>query len=319
MRITFVLIYLLFALGTRLCTAQENAPSVPAKANAVDASAAKQTQQLSPDIVAIQASAESFVTAFNKHDAHAIAALWTEGGEYVDDTGHTSSGRAEIEKSYQEFFAATPDAKIQITIDSVRLLTRDTAIEDGQAAVESASGDSELPTKYTVVHAKVDGKWLMASVRDVVTEVPVALTSAADLEWLIGTWSGEEQGVKTESVCTWVVEGRFIERKYTTTQLDGTKSTGMQLIGWNPQGKHVQSWSFSPEGGHAVGNWTPQQDGWAAQMHGTTGEGILTTSVNQLRRLDDNAYVWQSIQRTAGGIAIPDTEEVVLKRQPTTR
>jgi hypothetical protein len=88
------------------------------------------------------------------------------------------------------------------------------------------------------------------------------------------------------------------------------------LIGWNPQGGHVQSWSFSPEGGHAVGIWTPQQDGWSAQMRGVAGDGTLTTAINQLRRLDDNAYVWQSIQRTAGGLALPDTDEMVLKRQP---
>ncbi len=314
MRITFALTFWLFASGAYLCSAQENAPPP-----AADASSADLSQQASPDVVAIRASAESFVSVFNQHDARAIAALWTEGGEYVDDTGHTFSGRAEIEKSYQEFFVAAPDAKIQITVDSIRLLTRDTAIEDGHAAVQSATGDAVLPTKYTVVHTKVDGKWLMASVRDALTEVPVALTSAADLEWLIGTWSGEEHGVKTESVCTWVVEGRFIERKYTTTQLDGTKSTGLQLIGWNPQAKHVQSWSFSPEGGHAIGTWMPQQDGWAAQMHGITGDGLITNSVNQLRRLDDNAYVWQSVQRTAGGIALPDTDEVVLKRLPSTR
>jgi uncharacterized protein (TIGR02246 family) len=316
MRITLALLSLLFAAGTRLCSAQENARPAPPNANTAATSAANQPQQSSPDVVAIHASAESFVAAFNQHNAHAVAALWTKDGEYIDDTGRSFVGRTEIEKSYQEFFTANPDAKIQIMIDSVRLLTGDTAIEDGRAAVLSPAGDSAPLTNYTVVHAKVDGKWLMASVRDALTEVPVALTSAADLEWLIGTWSGEEHGIKTESICTWVFDGRFIERKYTTTQLDGTKSSGVQLIGWNPQGGHVQSWSFSPEGGHAVGIWTPQPEGWAAQMTGVTGDGMLTTAINQLRRLDDNAYVWQSVQRTAGGIAIPDTEEVILKRQP---
>ena len=32
--------------------------------------------------------------------------------------------------------------------------------------------------------------------------------------------------------------------------------------------------------------------------------------------LDDNAYVWQSVQRFLGDVALPDTDEVVIKRRP---
>jgi hypothetical protein len=51
-------------------------------------------------------------------------------------------------------------------------------------------------------------------------------------------------------------------------------------------------------------------------MHGQTGDGELTMSINNLRMLDNNAYVWQSIQRTVGGMTLPDTGEVIWKRQP---
>lgn len=303
MKATSVLTFLLLASGTCLGLAQELKSS-------------EDSEQSSPDLAAIHAASESYVAAFNKQDATAVAALWTEEGEYLDDTGRVFNGRDEIEKGYQAYFAANPDAKIQVMIDSVRLVSGDTAIEDGRVVVESAADVSRYFTKYTVVHAKVGGQWLMASARVTAIEAPASVSSATDLDWLIGNWIAEEHGIKTESVCSWVVDGRFLERKYTTTQLDGTKSSGVQLIGWNPQGGHVQSWSFSPEGGHAVGIWIPNQDGWTAQMHGMTGDGTLTTSINQLRRLDDNAYVWQSIQRSAGGIAIPDTDEVILKRSP---
>ena len=115
---------------------------------------------------------------------------------------------------------------------------------------------------------------------------------------------------------SWVANKSFVERKFTITHADGTKTSGVQLIGWNPLGGHVQSWSFSPDGGHAIGVWSPQQNGWTAEMHGVTGDGTPTTSVNLLMRLDDNAYVWQSVQRKAGDVALPDTDEVVLKRKP---
>ena len=110
-----------------------------------------------------------------------------------------------------------------------------------------------------------------------------------------------------------------MQRDYTITLADGTKTTGVQLIGWNPQDGHVQSWNFSGDGGNAVGIWTPHQGGWTAEMRGVTGDGAPTTAVNQLTRLDENAYVWQSVQRTIGGIALADTDEIVIKRQKTPR
>ena len=143
--------------------------------------------------------------------------------------------------------------------------------------------------------------------------------NAADLEWLVGTWVAEEHGVKTESVCSWVAGKSFLERKHTTTRPDGTTASGVQLIGWNPQGGHVQSWSFTSDGGHAIGIWMPIEGGWQAKVDGTTGDGTPTAAVNVLRRLDDNAYAWQSVQRFLGESALPDTDEIVIKRRPAAK
>ncbi len=58
----------------------------------------------------------------------------------------------------------------------------------------------------------------------------------------------------------------------------------------------------------------PCQEVGPSQTRGVTGDGRTAFSVNTLRRLDDNAYVWQSVQRTLDGQSLPDTDEVVLKR-----
>ena len=155
----------------------------------------------------------------------------------------------------------------------------------------------------------------MASVRDAWVAKPSTHGHVADLEWLIGTWTAEEHGAKLESVCTWVSNKSFVERRYTTTAVDSATTSGIQLIGWNPIGGHVQSWDFSPDGGHAVGVWTPIDGGWKAEMHGVMPNGAPTFSVNTLKRLDDNAYVWQSTEHYADGLSMPDTGEVVIKRQ----
>ena len=263
---------------------------------------------------AIRAASESFVAAFNKADAKAVAALWTEQGDLTNDSGRTVTGREAIEQEYAGFFKANPGAKIRLAIDSLKLLSDSAAIEDGRAVLDPAPAGAPATSKYTAIHVKADGKWLMSTVRDSRVEQPSAYRNVADLEWLIGTWTAEEHGAKSQSVCRWVADKSFVERKHTITHADGSTASGVQLIGFNPQGGHIQSWHFSAGGGHATGTWTPREGGWNIETRGVTGDGVATSAINLLTRLDDNAYVWQSVERTAGGQTLPDTEEVVLKR-----
>ena len=201
-------------------------------------------------------------------------------------------------------------------IDSLRLLSPGAAIEDGHAMLELESGHAGAAgtTKYVAVHVKVGGKWLMSTVRDSLIEASPSQRDMGDLEWLIGTWIGEDYGSHTESVCRWVLNKNFIERTYTVKHPDEMTSSGIQIIGFNPQGGHVQSWNFSSDGGFSLGVWSRQAKGWSAEISGTTGNGTSTTAMNLLTRIDDNAYSWKSVSRTAGGVSIHDTDEVVIKR-----
>ncbi len=270
------------------------------------------------DADAIRAEAMAFASAFNKRDAKAVAAFWTKDGEYIDDSGQAYVGRDAIEALYTGLFAAS-ESKLQLMSDSVRLLSSSAAIEDGRALVEPARAGASGISSYTAVHVKVDGKWLMASVRDTGSDSSTASTDLADLEWLIGDWTAEENGVRTESKCRWIVNKKFVERSYTTTQLDGAVTTGLQIIGWNSQGSHMQSWNFTADGGHAIGVWSATEGGWLAKVNGTNGESVSTTAVNLLKRLDDNAYIWQSLDRTIGEVRLPDTDEVVIRRKPAAK
>lgn len=300
---------MLLALSvSNFAVAQDAAPATAAPP------AAAATPAINPSLNEIQAGSKAFVDAFNKGDAAAIAGMWTPEGEYIDGAGNRMVGRAAIEKSYANFFAENADATLELNIDSLKALSDAAAMEHGTSRVK-VGPTAAVVGSYEAIHVKVDGKWLMASVRDSVIESATAEQNLSDLEFLIGAWAAEEQGNKNESVCSWVSDHRFVKRDYTTTFLNGTTSSGVQLIGWNAQGGYIQSWTFSSDGGHAVGVWMPTEAGWAAQMQGTTGSGVSTASVNLLRRLDDNAYVWQSIDRAVGGVEIPDTNEVVLKRQ----
>lgn len=276
------------------------------------APAAKPSEDV--ELAALKDESDKFVATFNRGDAKAIASFWTETGEYIDDQGQRFIGREQIEKKYADQFASNPGAKLRLAVTSVRLIGPEAAVEEGTAVLEPAPKVALGVSQYTAFHVKVAGKWMMASVRDRWEEFPAAKQVAADLEWLVGTWVVEEHGVRVESVIAWAIGGRFLERRYTKTAVDGTTTNGLQIIGWNPAQGRVVSWDFSPDGGHVVGVWTPTAKGWQAEMAGYTGDGLPVTAVNLMTRLDDNAYAWQSIRRTVGENALPDTPELVLKR-----
>jgi uncharacterized protein (TIGR02246 family) len=266
------------------------------------------------DLAAIRQGSQAFMAAFNKGDSKAVAALWTDDGDFTDDAGRIFAGREDIEKEYAAFFAEHPGVQMRIVIDSLKLLSDSAAIEDGRAFLEPAPVGPPAVSKYTVVHVKAGGQWLMSTVRDTRVETPSGYRRVSDLEWLIGKWTAEEHGAKMESACRWVANKSFVERTFTTTQPSGITTSGVQLIGFNPDSGQIQSWTFSSDGGHAIGIWSPTTGGWLAEIRGVSGDGVPTTAVNRLIKLDDNAYTWQSVQRTSGGRPLADTEEVVLRR-----
>src|SRR5262245_56205745 len=77
----------------------------------------------------LRQSAQVCREAFNRGDAKAVAALWTKDGEYIDESGQRFPGRDAIQKEYAQFFAAHPGEKMNVMIDSLRLINDDTAVE----------------------------------------------------------------------------------------------------------------------------------------------------------------------------------------------
>ncbi len=270
----------------------------------------------SPELAAIRSQAKAFVEAFDGQDAKAVASFWTADGEYVDDAGQVYEGREAIESCYANLFASSPDAKLQVVSDSIRLPSSGLAIEDGRTKVDFESNGTAAISSYTAVHVQVDGKWLIASVRETLADPSAAESGVSDLEFLIGNWIAEENGVRNETECKWICDKRFVQRTYTSTHLDGSSSSGLQIIGWNPRSNSVYSWDFNSAGGLAVGGWVATDGGWLAKVNGISADGVSTTSINILRRLDDNAYVWQSIDRVFGDVFLPDTGEVIIRRKP---
>ena len=75
--------------------------------------------------------AKEFIAAFEKGDAKAVAAFWTENADYVDQIGRQYKGRAAIETMYEKLFAGKKGMKLNIIVISARMVGTDVALEDG--------------------------------------------------------------------------------------------------------------------------------------------------------------------------------------------
>ena len=121
-----------------------------------------QNEGANDDRDAIMKSARAFTDAFNKGDARAIAAMWTENGEFREPNGMTLVGRPAIEKAYTEFFKANPGAKTEVLIKSVRFPSKNLAV--GEGLLRSSHGPKSLPasTTYVAVHVREGDQWKIA-------------------------------------------------------------------------------------------------------------------------------------------------------------
>jgi len=269
----------------------------------------------------IRATADAFVKAFNAGDAKAVAALWTANGTMADDQGEIFKGRKAIEDQYAAFFKAHPGAKMKVAVKSIEFPTPSMAVEDGTAQVVAQHGGPPVASRYTAVHVREDGKWLMASVRETAIPLSSNFSRLEDLGWLIGTWEAKRDGTAVRATFRWFANKSFIEREYTVREDGVQTASGIQIIGWDPQAGQVRSWSFDASGGYGSSLWTATPEGWHAESSGVLPDGTPTSSQEMLIRVpgEDNVLGWRSFDRSAGDAALADTPEVVLDRAPEKR
>lgn len=262
------------------------------------------------DRAAIRKSGHEFVEAFDRGDAKAAASSWTDHGEYHDDSGAVIRGRTALESSYAEFFKEQAGATIKMDVKSIRFPSRDTAIEEGVIIV--TPGDTQLPksTRYSVLHVREDGHWKIAFAR----EWGTGIDELRDLDWLVGEWVAKAEDREVRVHFKWNANKTRL-RNDVTTSVDGKPvSTGVQMIGMDPQTRLLTSWMFPDDGGMAQAVWTSDGDRWLADAVGTTPDGSETTATNIIARTDNDEFTWQSTNRTVNGEPVPDTPPVKVKR-----
>jgi uncharacterized protein (TIGR02246 family) len=270
---------------------------------------------------AIRATATAFIKAFDARNATAIANLWTANGSLIDDEGHIFKGRKAIEEQYAALFKEHPSARMQIGISSIEFPTPATAVEDGVAQVVTNDNAPPAASRYTALHVREDGKWLMASVRESTIAVPSIYVRLEALSWIIGAWERKADGETAHSRFRWIANKSFIQRDYSVHRGGLVTSSGTQIIGFDPRAEQVRSWSFDSSGGYGTALWTQAPEGMRLDSTGVTADGVPTSSKEILIRVagEDNVLGWRSFDRKIGEMKLPDTREVVLDRVPEKR
>lgn len=267
------------------------------------------------DTEAIAKNAEGFVEAFHKGDAKAIAAFWAPDGDYTPQTGVHIKGRQAIEKAFQEFFADNKDIKVRIDSHSLRFITPDVAVEDGVTATRPAEGGPPRRARYTIIHAKKDGRWYLSSVRDAVFIPPSNRDSLRNLEWLSGNWSADVAKGEVEKLSfAWTLNDNFVLGHFTTTFGNMPVAAATQFIGWDPEAKGIRSWTFDAAGGLGQGTWTHEGKKWIVKSSLTLHDGKKAQVTYVLAHVDDDTITLQAKDRSVEGKSIPDGPETRLKR-----
>ncbi|HEX3147918.1 MAG TPA: SgcJ/EcaC family oxidoreductase [Gemmataceae bacterium] len=262
------------------------------------------------DTEAITKSSLDFIAAFNKGDAKAVAALWTDEGECHDADGEVLQGRAAIEKAFAESFKDRTQGKLEVEIRSIRFPSRDTAIEEGFLRHTPDGRGLPSSTMYTASHVREDGKWLLAYSR----EYGAGVDRLGDLAFLIGKWEGGPKGQEASIIFEKDATGPFILGKFTRKTGEKTTITGTVKIGLDGGRGQIRSWHFDADGGHGQCLWIRDGNRWMLDAVGATGNGTETGAINVLARLSNNEITWRSIDRVVGGEPLPDTIPVNLKR-----
>jgi uncharacterized protein (TIGR02246 family) len=287
--------------------AADETPKAPAAGSAKPAKSSPEDD--------VRAAVALYTSAFNLHDAEALAARWSKQGIHVDqESGEKTSGREAIEKEFAKVFAEKEDLTLGVRVDSIRFIRPDVAQISGQA-VTVAGGEEPNDSTFTAVLVKEGNDWLLDSVNETVLPAPPQpYDYLQQLEGLVGHWVDDSESVRVDTTIRWGANKSFLVRSYTVDRGDGVEQQGTQVIGWDPKNQRIRCWMFDSDGSFGEGTWSQTDDGWAVKLSRTLADGRSAGGTQVITKIDDDTLSVQTIGMEVDGEVIPSTEPVRVVR-----
>lgn len=283
----------------------------PAAAPAPAAAAA-----VSPELAAARETAAAYVAAYNKADAKALAALFSEDADWITNEGETTSGRAAIEALLGSVFASSKGRTIAIEIAAARKITDDVFSVRGEATVTDADGESAV-NEFTAVHVKRDGKWTITEFTEMDDEsAPSGAEELKGLEWFAGSWKSGDEGGGMKSTVEWTPSGNFLTRTFSIAETEDSEAReGTEIIGWDAEQEIIRSWVFESDGSFTERTWTPDGDRWLLLSRTVLPDGEVGSEEITVSKVDDDKITWSVASRSLGGETLPNIGPVTIVRE----
>jgi uncharacterized protein (TIGR02246 family) len=283
-------------------------------ASAVAPLQAKTDESTEKEIAAIRAAAADYVKAIEQGKQDAVAAAWTASGDYIDAAGRSFKARDLIAKT--TFKVADGRATgWRMTVDGIRLITADVAIEDGRIVHPAAAGEPAARTRYSAVWVKRDGRWLLDSLRESVLSLPSRNERFSELKWLFGEFTGRYgDGMHLVASGTMSRDGNFLLREILVTAPDHRVKSISQRIGWDPIAGQFKSWTFESDGGYGEGVWKREGESWIVNSTGVSADGKRFSATGIYSEISNDGMMMQSAGTTVEGKPRPDVK-VKLTRE----
>lgn len=292
------------------------APAGIALAQQPPARTTKAAPAVSADEQAIRKAVVAFVELYNAHNADGLAALFASDARMTFRDGTEVNGRDEIKQAFVQAFAESPKGAVSVDVDSFRTLTPDVIVEEGSTSMFPDGETLTAKSRYTVVHLKKDGKWLMQSVRIVEEESLSAYGELQPLEWLVGEWIDEGNDEDVETTFRWDDNKSFLLEEFRVVRGGEVVMKGTQRIGWDPQAKQIRSWTFDSAGGFGEAVWTPVDDRWVVKAKAVTAGGVSASATRTLTRATEDRVIWTATDRLAGDEQLPDLAVTMVRKAP---
>jgi uncharacterized protein (TIGR02246 family) len=262
------------------------------------------------DREAIRNSARSFTEAFNKGDAKAVAAMWTENGECREPSGESFVGRAAIEKAYAEFFQSNPGAKIEVLVRSIRFPAKDLAVEEGLLRPIGPAREMPTSTSYVTVQVREGGVWKMA----LSSEAGAGQDRLEDLDWLLGKWTMKVKDGTVTFAFTKDAKKAVVVGTVTRSVTGKAPVSGTMRIALDPETGGIRSWVFEDDGAHSQALWSNDGKSWLLDCRGVLADGTPVSEVLVLQRVAADAISWHAVDRFLDDNHLPDTKPMRLTR-----
>lgn len=273
--------------------------------------------EVSPDQQQIEAAAVKFLEAWHARDAESLAGLFGPEARMEDAAGNVIEGREAIQEAYQSEFEANPYAALSVSMESIRFITPDVALEEGSADYYPDGETLTSRARYAVVHLRKDGKWRIISSRTMDHEVLSNYERLHDLEWLVGEWIDEGADAVIEFSFNWDENKSYLLNDFRVVQDGEVTMSGTQRIGWDPRTDQIRAWVFDTSGGFGEATWTDTGDGWVVKAAGVSADGAPASATRKFQVLDHDHILVRTTDRIAGSEQLPDFDVTIVRKAPS--